>query len=128
MLLVLAALAAPAGSAWAGESRDSLIAEGARLMAGQAWADLLAGNTLKGRGWATYYAPDGRKVSTYKGWRVERRWWMDDAGRFCQTRAVDGAETCEADIYRVGDRFVVFADDGSPRAWFRLVDGNPENL
>ena len=112
----------------AGESRDTLIAEGARLMAGQAWAHLVAGNTLKGRGWATYYATDGRKVSTYKGWRVERRWWMDDSGRFCQTRAVDGGETCEADIYRVGDRFVVFKDDGSPRAWFRLVEGNPENL
>ena len=61
-------------------------------------ANLLKGNTLEEvEGvWTQYYAADGRKHGWSEGRGiVERKWWIDSSGDFCQTMNRDNSESCD---------------------------------
>lgn len=111
----------------AGSDEAAFVAAGATRVSDEARAELLVGNRLVGDGFTVTYARDGTKrVRTEDGVVVERRWWIDAAGAFCEELAASGAPVCGGNgkLYVKDGRYRAFRPDGSATASsFTIAEG-----
>ncbi|MFW5834170.1 MAG: hypothetical protein ACOCYE_08735 [Pseudomonadota bacterium] len=111
----------------AGTERAAFIDAGARRIAAEERAPLLAGNTLVAEGVRVHYAPDGTKtVRLDDGLTLERAWRVREDGIMCEELTVSGVEVCadQGVLYERDGEFRAFRLDGSATPMsFRIVEG-----
>ena len=96
-----------------------------------ALAVLLKGNTSveAGGSWAVHYAMDGRKIIAVSGRdTVERKWWVNDKGEWCETLYKDSAESCAPEIHVTGSKGRIIGQHNNLKWEFDVLPGNPNNL
>ena len=122
--IVLAMSAATASTALSAGEWATLTVEGQK--------EAFIGNTIKesnGR-WSVFYAPDGRKLVKVNDEITERKWWLDDQGRLCQTMFRDSSKSeCGPGKGRQidGDR-VRYRTTMGTRWLAKVVKGNADSM
>jgi len=114
-----------------GSEAAEFIREGARLLSQDEIHKRFVGNTLSGEKmqWYIYHQSDGIRIISKNGEKIQRKWWQDNAGRFC----IQSAETadqinCDQRYYEKGNLYKAFNEDGSTLVSFRILPGNPKAL
>jgi len=117
-------------------TQSNPISEEARqgeVLSGVDYSKIISGNTITGEeGNVIYYNSNGVKLSRLaNGDMVVRSWYLDDAGKICQTLNSDEKLDC------LRDDFVAYKTDRTISAQFSnggkiyklvLTEGNSENL
>ncbi len=96
-------------------------------------AKVFPGSTMKGispgEPLTNYYLKDGIKLIKEADQVIERKWWINDNGQWCETFADgDNMANCGVKIYNDGHRLAWYSDDGVLVRSFILVAGDTEGL
>ena len=85
---------------------------GAVRLTAQQIGTLLTNNTMKGKGWYTYYSDNGLRtiLVTKTQDKVRTKWWLDDNKGICTITYRTRTKQC-AFLYKIGDNTYRFYDE-----------------
>ena len=84
---------------------------GAVRLTAQQIGTLLTNNTMKGKGWYTYYSDSGmRTVLLRNKEKLRTKWWLDDNRGLCAISVRTITKQC-AFLYKIGDNTYRFYDE-----------------
>ena len=109
-----------------GNAGEFVTPEGVTLLTGDEIRSTLIGNSLRGRSWTEYYAPNGRIGGKYKA-RYYKGSWEINGSRLCvdyDGTEYDGCVT----ISISGDSVTWYRPNGKQRWNATLLPGNDGNL
>lgn len=96
-------------------------------------AKIFPGNTVRGRGPGgqviIYYHKDGRKLKREANEVIQRAWWVNDIGQWCETIVEDESKRiCGPAIYKNGHGLTWYSEYGEAIGSYFLVAGDPESI
>ena len=85
---------------------------GAVRLTAQQIGTLLTNNTMKGKGWYTYYSDNGLRtiLVTKTQDKVRTKWWLDDNKGICVITYRTRTKQC-AFLYKIGDNTYRYYDE-----------------
>ena len=85
---------------------------GAVSLTAQQIGTLLTNNTMKGKGWYTYYSDNGLRtvLRTKNNEKVRTKWWLDDNKGLCAISVRTRTTLCGI-LYKIGNNTYRFYDE-----------------